>query len=491
LTTLDSFARDYGETVKASLLATKAIRGFLWNGSASLIQLITFTVIYASFDLNSLGSFEWALSIILLLAIIGELGLGAALIQLKTIDELHFSTAFWTNVVWGICLGAIAYLCSSQLGLLLGGEDYHVFGKILRLMCLIIPLAAVSSVFRARLQRDLKFARVALSEVVSSGCFAAVVGTMLWKFPKFGVMIPVVASVFREAGLLLSLWVSTRWLPFPSWRWQSLRELLRFAFNFTGSRTIAYCNSKIAHAFVFLPLGPSAMAIYSFSERLTLTPLTRLATTINRVSFPAFSQIQDSNDLLRSGYLLAVQSLIITIGSLLTVIFVFTSEILSLIEMSQAATVLKILVIATFLKVVGTMVGSVFMAKGKADWSFYWSIFSLATLLPAMYWFGVPHGIEGVATVIAVSSLLFLLISQQLANRLIGLRFRDYLRYISRPILFVVFFLFLLFYARPYIIGSESNLFGKMVIVTSVIWAVLLRLVVWDFCSVFLKRLRG
>ena len=159
--------------VKAGLLATKAIRGFLWNGSASLIQLITFTLIYASFDLNSLGSFEWALSIILLLAIIGELGLGAALVQLKTVDELHFTTAFWTNVVWGVYLGVIAYLYSSQLGLLLGGEDSHVFGKILRLMCLIIPLAAVSSVFRARLQRDLKFTKVALSEVVSSGCFAA------------------------------------------------------------------------------------------------------------------------------------------------------------------------------------------------------------------------------------------------------------------------------------------------------------------------------
>ena len=45
------------------------------------------------------------------------------------------------------------------------------------------------------------------------------------------------------------------------------------------------------------------------------------------------------------------------------------------------------------------------MAKGRADWSFYWSVFSLITLLPAMYWLGVPRGIDGVATVIAVSSL--------------------------------------------------------------------------------------
>ena len=35
-----------------------------------------------------------------------------------------------------------------------------------------------------------------------------------------------------------------------------------------------------------------------------------------------------------------------------------------------------------FLKVVGTMVGSIFMAKGKAGWSFYWSLFSMAVLIP-------------------------------------------------------------------------------------------------------------
>ncbi|MEE3233661.1 MAG: oligosaccharide flippase family protein [Candidatus Latescibacterota bacterium] len=490
-TTFAMSARGYGERVKANLLATRAIRGFLWNGSASLIQLVTFTVIYAVSDLHALGRFEWALSLVLLLAIVGELGLGAALVQLRSIEDLHFTTAFWTNCIWGTCLSLVAYFSSSQLALWFGGEDSEVFENILKLMCLIIPFAAVSSVFRARLQRNLDFAKVALSEVVSSSCFAGVVALMLWQAPKFGVMIPVIASVLREVGLLLCLWYCSRWFPLPSWRWQCLRELLRFALNFTGSRTIAYCNSKIAHAFVFLPLGPSAMAIYSFAERLTLMPLTRLATTLNRVSFPAFSQIQDDDALLRSGYVQAVQSLIITMGSLLSVIFVFAPDILSLVHMSQAYTVLRILALATFLKVIGTMVGSMFMAKGRADWSFYWSVFSLVTLLPAMYWLGVPRGIEGVAAVIALSSLLFLLISQQLANRLIGLRFWDYLKHISRPILFVSLLLLSLACVRPYLSGSEWSLLVKVVGVTTITWLVLLRLIVWDLCSVFLKRLRG
>jgi len=490
-TTFAMSARGYGEWVKANLLATRAIRGFLWNGSASLIQLVTFTVIYAVSDLNTLGSFEWALSLVLLLTIVGELGLGAALVQLRSTEDLHFATAFWTNCIWGTCLSLVAYLSSSQLALWLGGEDSKVFENILKSMCLIIPFASVSSVIRARLQRNLDFAKVALSEVVSSACFAGIVAVMFWQAPKFGVMIPVIASVFREVGLLLCLWCSSRWFPILSWRWQCLRELLCFALNFTGSRTIAYCNSKIAHAFVFLPLGSSAMAIYSFSERLTLIPLTRLATTLNRVSFPAFSQIQDDDALLRGGYIQAVQSLIITMGSLLSVIFVFAHDILSLVQMSQAHTVLQILAVATFLKVVGTMVGSMFMAKGRADWSFYWSVFSLITLLPAMYWLGVPRGIEGVAAVIALSSFLFLLVSQQLANHLIGLHFLDFLKQITRPILFVCLLSLSLACIRPFLAGSEWSFMLKVFAVTIMIGLALLRLIVWDLCQIFFKKLKG
>ena len=67
--------------MNAPSLATRAVRGFLWNGSASLVQLVTIVALYALLDVEQLGSFEWGLSLVMLLAIIGDLGLGAALVQ--------------------------------------------------------------------------------------------------------------------------------------------------------------------------------------------------------------------------------------------------------------------------------------------------------------------------------------------------------------------------------------------------------------------------
>ena len=180
-----------------------------------------------------------------------------------------------------------------------------------------------------------------------------------------------------------------------------------------------------------------------------MQPLTRLATTIQRVSFPTFSTIVDDDSLLRRGYLSSVQGLMLALGPVLAGIFVFAPEIAALLNTEPMWMVLRLLAAATLLKVASTLVGSIFMAKGKTNWSFYWSLFSMGVLIPALYFYGLPRGVEGVASVIAAAALLFLLLSQYLVNRLIGLPFATYLAALSRPSLVVAFVFTVLLLARP------------------------------------------
>ena len=91
------------------------MRGFLWNGSASLVQLGTIVALYALLEVEELGSFEWGLSLVMLLAIIGDLGLGTALVQRPDAVDAHFDTAFWTNVAWGLLLTGIVILSAPAL----------------------------------------------------------------------------------------------------------------------------------------------------------------------------------------------------------------------------------------------------------------------------------------------------------------------------------------------------------------------------------------
>ena len=478
--------------MSASLsLATRALRGFLWNGSASLIQLGVMLALYALLPLGDLGHFEWALALVMLLSLVGDLGLGAALIQLPDAGEEHFDAAFWTCLSWGLLLTAVVVAASSWLASFLGGEDPHTFGRVLRTFCLAIPFASLAGLLRARLQRDLDFRAVALSELVSVLTFGLAVTLLLFWRPDLGVLVPVVGSVVRELGLFGSLALSARWLPRLRFRPQALRQILGFALNFTGSRAVSFLNAKIAYVFIFVPLGATAQAYYSLAERLTLQPLTRLATTIQRVSFPTFSAIVEDDSLLRCGYLSSVQGFVLALGPALAGIFVFAPEIAALVNTEPMWMVLRLLAAATLLKVAGSLVGSIFMAKGKANWSFYWSLFSMGVLIPALYFYGLPHGVEGVASVIAAAALLFLLLSQHLVNRLIDLPFATYLAALSRPGLVVAFVFVVLLLGRSLLSGPPLAVLGVGAALAVGAASAALFLFARALCRTYWQSLRG
>ncbi len=472
-------------------LATNALRGFLWNGSTSVIQLGVMLALYQLLPLEKLGHFEWALALVMLLSLVGDLGLGAALVQLPNAREEHFDTAFWACLSWGLLLTAAVVAAASWLVPFLGGEDPHTFGRVLRTLCLAIPCASLAGLLRARLQRGLDFRAVALSELVSVLTFGLAVTLLLFWRPEWGVLIPVLGSVVREVGLFSSLAYSARWLPRLRFRPQALRQILGFALHLTGSRVVALLNTKIAYFFIFVPLGATAQAYYSLAERLTLQPLTRLATTIQRVSFPTFSTIAGDNALLRRGYLSSVQGLMLALGPVLAGLFVFAPEIAALVNTEPMWRVLRLLAVATLLKVASTLVGSIFMAKGKTNWSFYWSLFSMGVLIPALYLYGLPRGVEGVASVMAAAALLFLLLAQYLVNRLIDLPFTAYFAALSRPALVVVFVFAVLLLARPLLPRPPLAALGAGATLGVGATLAALFLFARDLCRTYWQSLRG
>ena len=472
-------------------LATRALRGFLWNGSTSLIQLGVMLVLYKLLPLDDLGRFEWVLVLIMLLSLVGDLGLGAALVQLPDAGEEHFDTAFWTCLIWGLLLTATVVAAASWLAPFLGGGDPHTFSRVLRTFCLAIPFASLAGLLRARLQRTLDFRAIALSELVSVLTFAPAVTLLLFWRPDLGVLVPVFGSVLRELGLFSSLALSAGWIPRLRFRPQVLRQIFGFALNLTGSRVVALLNAKIAYLFIFIPLGATAQAYYSLAERLTLLPLTRLATTIQRVSFPTFSTIVDDDSLLRRGYLSSVQGLVLALGPALAGIFVFAPEIAALVDKEPMWMVLRLLAAATLLKAASSLVGSIFMAKGKANWSFYWSLFGMGVLIPALYFYGLPHRVEGVASVIAAVALLFLLLSQYLVNRLIDLPFAIYLAALSRPVLVVTFVFTVLLLARSLLPWAPLAVLATGAILAIVATSAALFLFARDLCRTYWKSLRG
>ena len=131
-----------------------------------------------------------------------------------------------------------------------------------------------------------------------------------------------------------------------------------------------------------------------------------------------------------------------------------------------------------------------FLAKGKAHWALYWSLFSMGVLLPLLLW-SIQDHLIGVGVVMAATSFIFLVLSQLLTNRLISLRSTEYLGTLIRPALVTGFVLLSTTLLRPFLPGDTLAVCLQAVVASALVGGLALRLFAWDLCWSLWRSLRG
>lgn len=502
--------------MQTQALATRAARGLFWTASPFLIQLVIILVFYGALEPREMGRFEVALIVVMLAALISDLGMNAALVQYKPATDRHFSSAFWTSLGAGLSLTLVLAMAAPFVARLLTPEHAAPLAGVLAPLSLLIPFASVSGILRARLQRDLRFRPISLSEIFSVVVYSAVALALLPRLPSsLQLRALIAASVAREAALLAALWVGAAWRPQLAFSASALRELLGFGLNFTGERILGFLNSRITLVVTGWFVGETGAGYYGFASRVTLIPLVRLSTVIHRVGLPTFSIMQDDDALLGRGFIRAIQGVALFLWPVLMGLLVFAPQVVHLVneEMAPALMALQLLVLATLLKAIGTIVSSIFLAKRRAHWSFRWALFSLALTVPSLL-FAVRYGIDGVAAAVLVTTLVFFVLSQLLVHHLIRFRFRDYVGALLRPLLVTCAVLGALAGVKPLLLASpvtgllQGGGFGMLSgLDSSRLWALAilaqaglaglvayvaaLRLFAWDLFLEYWRTLRG
>ena len=120
-------------------LATRTIRGTLWTGSAFALQILTTLVFYRVLAIDDMGLFEWSLFIVMLLALLCDLGLGSALVQKREAGDSHFNAAFWVCLVVGAAVTAAVQWNIDAICGLVAGQDASQMAPILAGMMWIGP----------------------------------------------------------------------------------------------------------------------------------------------------------------------------------------------------------------------------------------------------------------------------------------------------------------------------------------------------------------
>lgn len=354
-----------------------------------------------------------------------ELGLSAAIIQRKKINDSHLSTSFWTSLATGIILCFLTILVSPYVA------DYFqepLVQPILTVSSFNFIIGAFTVIPRTLFTKSLDFKKLAIVEI----CATIISGiiSILLALNNFGAWSLVFGVLSLNLISVLLFWRINTWRPSIEFSFQHFKELFGFGSRVMGSGILNYIDSNVDYLVVGKFIGASALGYYTLAYNLITFPLYKISTIITRVTFPAFSRIQDDNHTLRTGYLKVVRYISVVTFPMLAGMFVIAPEFILVVYGSKWVPMiltLQILCLAGALKSVGTTVGTILLSKGRADIQFKWNILTVIVLTIAVL-FGVRYGIEGVAAMVTISALMLFFIIQGITNKLIYLGMYDYFK---------------------------------------------------------------
>ena len=204
-----------------------------------------------------------------------------------------------------------------------------------------------------------------------------------------------------------------------------------------GERSINYFNSQFDTILIGKLLGTEALGIYTIAKNLVMKPAQIINPIITKVTFPIMAKIQNDTKQLKNIYLKTINYLCSVNFSIYMAIAVLAEPLVLLLfgdNWLESVVILQILSFYFMFRSIGNPIGSLQLAKGRADLGFYWNL-GLFLLVPLAIYLGSFFGLVGVAFALLVLQIFLNFPNWFFMVRpLCGARFKEYFVQIILPL---------------------------------------------------------
>ena len=409
-------------------LGDRAARAALWRlGGAALSAACELTVGVLLARLLTPGEFGlMALALVMsgLAKSLGDLGIGAAVVQHEAMTERYVRTAFTVSVLLGVVVAGVMAAAAPTGAVLM--HDPRVT-PLVRLLALGFPLCGAAVVASALLRRRLDFRRQfvidAISYLVGYGAVAmplALGGYGVWSL-AWGALIQ--TGVGAVARLL-----TVRHALAPLIGRRELGSLFRFGFGAHISGCLNYAALNGDNFVVGRAMGAVSLGLYSRAYSLMNVPFALGASVMSSVLFPALAQVQGDGARARRGYLLTTRLVaMIAAPAMVTTAIAAPHLVQAIYGAAWSGTVLplQILCAAGYFRALYHLGGAVSQSVGRV-YSELWRQAIYAALVIGGALVGSRYGLAGVATGVSLAILYMFLASGDLALQITETTWRSY-----------------------------------------------------------------
>lgn len=414
-------------------LKEKAVSGIKWSsvstGSMALLQFLSLAVFSRVLSPTDFGLMGMATVVMGFGSTFADMGISNAIIHRRDATTDQLSSIYWLNIFVGVVIFCIVCLSAP---LIIRFYQEPRLKDILYFTAVTFLIIPFGQPFQILLEKELKFDRLAKMEIVATVIsFTVAMATALSGGGVYALVWGQLTASFAKTAMLLAVgW--RQWHPAFHFSTYNLKGYISFGLYQMGERTINYFNSNLDYLLIGSMLGAKPLGYYTLAYSMIIKPSSMINPVITRVAFPVFSEIQMDTEKIKRGYLKVLQLLSIAnfpVMAGLAAVAPIAVPVVFGEQWNPSIPLIQVLTIVGLLRSTGNPVGSLMLAKGRADLGFAWNLGLIVTQIPGLYIGARLGGALGVALAFALLMALYSIFNYSiLIRKLIGSCLGDYVQ---------------------------------------------------------------
>ena len=423
-----------------------------------------------------------------------DLGLGAAIIQRKNINQKELSSIFWLILAISISLSFACFFSAHYMALLF---NEPLIQPLVEVISFVFPISGLLIVPHSLLNRKLQFKAIGVIGMMST--IASCTGMYLIALNGGGVWTLVGGMYILGITRLVATYIKVKWHPSLYCNYQLAKSYIHFGVNVFASQTLFYTFEKSDKFFAGRAWSSQALGYYGFALQLAQIPTEKITVLINQVSFPVLSELQDKKLEFNKFYLNIVKVTAIMVVPIFVGGYMLGEEIIKLLlneKWYPIIYIFKMLCITQIITSLNAVNSFVHYAQGRPSWSLYFHA-ALAIGMGVSFYFVVPYGIDSIVIPWFTTYLIICGTWTVITIKKIGVDIRVYIKNITSPFAgtaVMVAGLIMLEYLLRNIAVDDSFLLASTVALKTAFGGLLYVLYLWLFdrnIFVTIKELRS
>ncbi len=329
-----------------------------------------------------------------LVQIVNEFGLGAAIVQVRELDDEQSAALGGFSVAMGVAFFLLSVALAGPIASFFGER---AVANVVRVLAVNFVISGARVLSASLLNRELAFSRIARIDIAEGLLLAAVTLTLaVAGFRYWALVLGTIVSA--SFGTILYIRARPHGMALPL-HLRRVKGPLLLGWQVTVSRMAWYGYSNADFAVVGRILGKLALGAYTFGWQIASIPVDKVSAVLSRVALPIFSAAQRDLPTVRRYVLILTEVLAIIAMPLSIGLAVVARDFVAVVlgpRWAGAVGPMRLLAMYAGFRCLTTFFPQVLTAVGHARWNMRMGLVMLV-VMPTAFVIGSRWGTSGVA----------------------------------------------------------------------------------------------